>query len=156
MEDKQLKNDIAALENELQQIREKSTKIKGQLQEAYEKERELETLVRNTTINENEVFQQEKNHLPLKRYVDHLNEGIDYYEKEIEIWKNAHRTSLVGVKTAFLSKSDGSNIPNAEILEVGDEHLVIKSNGTEQKIPINELALPVRTKLVYEPDLNKE
>ncbi len=135
--------ELAMLRAELDELKSTEKKTSDELGEIMGKVRLLD-------YHRKLLGNEEAKLLPLENYLSQLDEGIAHYQREIEIWKEAHRKSLVGVTSPAMKKIDGSFIPNIEIVEVRDEEIVIRSNGEEMTLPISELAPAVREKLVHE------
>ena len=89
----------------------------------------------------------------IEEYVGLLNDAVSHYEREIEIWREAHRRSKMGIKAESLTTENGRVFQNVTIRAITDDELIFDCDEGEVRLKMSELSEQARIGLVHEESL---
>lgn len=148
------KAEIEALEKEIEDIKMETKRLREVSAKTRTEYLERKRLSERLESEKAKLYEAQSDLLPIKEYAGKLDEAHASFDEQLDLWRTAHRKSLSGMRISALRKVDGTTIPNVIIQEVGDENLVLTSDGRSITIPIKDLDSKVQEHLVYEAIIN--
>lgn len=141
---------IDEAQSDLDELRSKNAKMRSELREQRQKLSEQKRTIGGMNREREILFGYERKLQPVTEYRTRLTRALSFYDKELELWRTAHRNSLAGLKVPYIEKADGTRIPKVEILEVTADTIKISSSGQVKLLNIADLNDGAQKRLVYE------
>ena len=148
-------NGNAELKSELERLKQQGEQLRLESESLSEKRSALASRNEDLKKERKELVKTEESLDIIEEYIEELHSAISHYENEIAVWREAHRNSLIGLRAKSMQLTDGRELSDIVIKEVGDDDILIESDGVEMRLKMEELAEAPRTRIVHEKSLSK-
>jgi septal ring factor EnvC (AmiA/AmiB activator) len=108
---------------------------------------ELKSATRNLQRLQKQELEVTKEYNDLKKYEEEVKATSEILESSLQAWRNASRSSMVGLQLGALDLGGGKVLGNAVVMEVTDTSVRLSSQGTETVVDLADLPNELRERL---------